>query len=68
MGLWLQTDCLPTDVKLLFGDDPLVFHRKKFGLTALLPLALLGAPGRIPLSLYHPDSGQKLVVGHLVIE
>ena len=68
MGLWLHTDCLPRGVQLLFGDDPLAYRRKKTGLTAPVPLALLGAPGRVPLSLYHAESGEKLVFGHLVIE
>ena len=68
MGLWLHTDCLPRGVQLFFGDDPLVYRRKDSGLTAPVPLALLGAPGRVPLSLVHAGSGEKLVFGHLVIE
>ena len=68
MGIWLHTRCLPPDTQLFFGDDPLKYHRRAFGLTTSVPLALLGAPGRIPLSLYNPDTGEKRVFGHLLIQ
>ena len=68
MGLWLHTDCLPRGARLWFGEDLLVYHRKPFGLTALLPLALLGAPGKVPLSFSLGSDGEKQVFGHVVIE
>ena len=68
MGVWLHTRCLPRGTQLFFGDDPLKYHRQAFGLTTSVPLALLGAPGRIPLSLQHPDTGEKRVFGHLLIQ
>ena len=68
MGLWLHTDCVPENVQLLFGDDVLEHRRKRFGLTAHVPIALLGTPGKVPISLRNKGTGEKLVFGHLVIE
>ena len=68
MGLWLHTDCLPRSARLWFGDDPLTYRRKPFGLTALVPLALLGAPGEVPLSLSLGNDSERQVFGYLVVE
>lgn len=68
MGIWVHSDCLPAGARVLFGEDVLHHQRRKFGFTTSIPLALLGAPGRVPLSLYQPATGQRMVFGHLVIE
>ena len=68
MGLWLHTGCLPEGSRLLFGEDPLDYRRREFGLTAAVPLALLGAPGSVPLKLYNAATNKTLLIGQFVIE
>lgn len=68
MGIWVRTACLPLDAQLLFADDPLPIARRPFGLTASLPVAFLGAPGRVPLSLHSPGASETLLIGHMVIK
>ena len=68
MGIWIHTDCLPQNAQVYFADDILPSARRPFGLTAKIPLALLGAPGSVPLSLHNPDTGEKLLIGRVTIE
>lgn len=68
MGIWVRTSCLPVDTQLLFADDPLPVKRRSFGLTAAIPLAFLGAPGQVAVTLYNPASGQRRLIGHVIIE
>ncbi|MDH3994859.1 MAG: hypothetical protein OEV47_18210 [Gammaproteobacteria bacterium] len=68
MGLWLHTSCLPEGSRLLFGEDPLDYRRREFGLTAAVPLALLGAPGSVPLKLYNAATNKTLLIGQFVIK
>jgi hypothetical protein len=68
MGIWVHTACLPDNAQLFFGEDPLPAKRRPFGLTASIPLAFLGAPGSVALSLYNPQTNEKLLIGQLVIK
>jgi hypothetical protein len=68
MGIWVRTPCLPDNTQLFFGEDLLPAKRRPFGLTASIPLAFLGAPGSVALTLYNPQTTEKLLIGQLVIE
>lgn len=68
MGVWVHTECLPEDVELRFGDDPLRITRRDFGLTSTIPLALIETPGETPLQLINTTTEETVVIGHITIQ
>ncbi len=62
-GMWFLLPCAPNNLQLVFGDDRLPATRTDRGVTARVPLALLGSPRSVPLKLRHERSGEELAVG-----
>lgn len=67
MGLWFRTECVPKGIKIFFGEDQLRLTQRPFGFTSSIPLALLEARGRIPLTLRVSD-GSHQVIGNVIID
>jgi|GEM_PF-1241034 len=67
MGVWVQTPCFPEGGQLMFVEDLLKTTIREFGVTATIPLALLGVPGEHPLYFYDVETEQKSLIGHILL-
>lgn len=68
MGIWAFTDCVPDNVELRFGDDPLRLTRMDFGFTSSIPLAFIETPETKALRLVNTVSNEDIVVGRITIK
>lgn len=68
MGVWVKSDCMPPDTRLMVGDDMVKSGVRKFGLAGSVPAVFLETPGELELQLFSPSTGQRQPLGVLLIE